>query len=1286
MVSGFLTSPCDHWRMSSALARPIRSSSKKLTSSKTDASFCLIDIQKGLQQVGPGPMRSDFFDAARLTPRQVDAQLLRGAEDVLVGVPHLDGAAVPREHLDVEAERLHLLDQHLERLGDAGLGDVLALDDGLVDLHAAEHVVGLDREQLLQRVGRAVGLERPDLHLPEALAAELGLPAEGLLGDHRVGAGRASVDLVVDQVQQLQDVGHADRDRLLVRLAGAAVEQHRLADRVDHLVAVAVAVHGPDRLEDLALARTVEHRRGDVSRPGIVLAVLAEPPQGREAEVRLEHLPEVHPARHTHRVEDDVDRRAVRKERHVLLGQDRRDDALVAVAAGELVAVGDLALLGHVHADQLVYTGRQLVAVVAVEHAHADHLALLAVRHLQRGVTDLARLLTEDRAEQPLLGGELGLALGRDLADEVVAGADLGPDPHDPALVEVLQDLLGDVGDVAGDLLGAELGVARVDLVLLDVDRGEHVLLDQPLGQDDRVLVVVALPRHVGDHQVLAERDLAGLGRGAVGDDLALLHLVAGGDDRLLVDVGALVGAAELDQVVHVDLAARVLDGDLVGRDVVDHAVLERDLDVAGVDRGAELHAGADERGLGLQQRHRLLLHVGPHQGPVGVVMLQERDQRRRDRDHLLGRDVHVVDVVGCDRVDLAALAPHQDGIRRERARRQVVDRVGLGDDVAVLLVGGQVVDLAGDLAALDPPVGALDEPELVDAGEARQGADQADVRPLGRLDRAHPAVVRGVDVTDLEAGALTREPARAERRKAPLVGQTGQRVGLVHELRQLRGAEELLDRRHDGADVDQGLRRDRLDVLGGHALAHDALHARQADPDLVLDQLADRAQTPVAEVVDVVGVDALDTAVQADHIEDRFQEVLVGQRALVLVRAGRLLLRRSGQHADLELLPSLLVGVVQLARLLEVGLQLLGQLALGGAELLVELVPPDLGQIVALGVEEEVLKQCLGGLRRGRLARTQLAVDVLEGLLLGLGVVLLEGGLDRRGVVGELEDLVTAPTEGLEERRHELAALAVDADADGVLLVHVELEPRAAARDDLRDVDVLVGGLVGLLGEVDPRGAHELRDHDALGSVDDEGAALGHHGEVAHEDLLLLDLAGHLVDEGGLDEQGPGEGDVLVAALLFGELLRTELVLAEVELELFGEVLDRAYFVEDLLDAFVQELVEGLLLDRDEVWELQNLLELGETDAVTYRNELVRQGLDPSQGYEERTTKGAGGGTANEQSTHGHVSRQPCVKLPLGRAGAQGTPWIGARQAAVGPNQLPGRPRSGRGRASASA
>jgi len=116
-----------------------------------------------------------------------------------------------------------------------------------------------------------VGLESPDLHLTEALATELGLTAERLLGDHRVGAGRAGVNLVVHQVVELQDVHVAHRDRLGERLAGAAVEELGLARTIDKAHTIARLEGGVEQTDDLVLARTVEHRAGD-TRAGCGLA------------------------------------------------------------------------------------------------------------------------------------------------------------------------------------------------------------------------------------------------------------------------------------------------------------------------------------------------------------------------------------------------------------------------------------------------------------------------------------------------------------------------------------------------------------------------------------------------------------------------------------------------------------------------------------------------------------------------------------------------------------------------------------------------------------------------------------------------------------------------------------------------------------------------------------------------------------------------------------------------------------------------------------------------------
>ena len=163
-------------------------------------------------------------------------------------------------------------------------------------------------------------------------------------------------------------------------------------------------------------------------------------------------------------------------------------------------------------------------------------------------------------------------------------------------------------------------------------------------------------------------------------------------------------------------------------------------------------------------------------------------------------------------------------------------------------------LDLVGHPPASDLAVRRLDEAELVGAGVGRQRRDEADVRAFRRLDRADAAVVGRVHVAHLESGALAAQTARPEGGQPPLVRQLGQRVGLVHELRELRRPEELLDHRRHRLGVDQVVRHQVGDVGDRHPLLDRPLHPRETDPELVLQQLADRAHAAVAEMVDVVG------------------------------------------------------------------------------------------------------------------------------------------------------------------------------------------------------------------------------------------------------------------------------------------------------------------------------------------------------------------------------------------------------------------------------------------------
>jgi len=754
------------------------------------------------------------------------------------------------------------------------------------------------------------------------------------------------------------------------------------------------------------------------------------------------------------------------------------------------------------------------------------------------------------------------------------------------------------------------------------MDRGVRILHDEPLADEDGVLEVVAPPRHEGDQDVAPEREFAVLRRGPVGEHVAFPDPVAHPHDRALVDAGPRVRAEVLDQPVgpaRVPLAV-VADDDLGAVRVDDLAGPLRERHHAGVARDLRLEAGHDDRGLGGEERDRLALHVRTHQGPVGVVVLEERDQPRRHAHELLGRDVDELDLPGGDMDELAAL-PGRDQLL-DQAVTLVHLRVRLGDDVRLLLVGGEPDGPPGhvdtDLPVAHLPVRRLEEAVAVHAGEGAERGDEADVGPLRRLDRADAPVVARVDVADLEAGAVAAQTARAQRREPPLVRDLGERVRLVHELGKLAAAEEVADHAGERLGVDEPVRGDRLGahVVDVHPLLGEALHPGEADAALVLEELAHRADPAVAEVIDVV--EPADLAVaQAEEIAARRGDVLLAEDPDAVVhlhpellvqlepadpaevvvarveedplehRPGARDIRRvPGTEALVDLLQRL---VLRVDLALPVPLQHLEHAAdphLRRRHR--DALHPRLQQRRLHGLGELPAGDGEGGLRGGvddplddRALRERFLVGLRQGDLLPAADRLedrLVGNVARRAEKGRGLDLAPAPP-------------PVDVEADRVVGVEFALEPRAAVRDDPEPVARHRLRARRLL-ETDPRRAVELADDDAFGAVDDERPLLGHQRDAAEVDRLLLDVAALAEAEG--DPEGRRVGEAAPAAL-DQVVLRTAEIVAHV-FEGTGLVvaLDREDLPEDLLKPLefppggehvgLQELLIGLRLDLDEV------------------------------------------------------------------------------------------------------
>ena len=240
--------------------------------------------------------------------------------------------------------------------------------------------------------------------------------------------------------------------------------------------------------------------------------------------------------------------------------------------------------------------------------------------------------------------------------------------------------------------------------------------------------------------------------------------------------------------------------------------------------------------------------------------------------------------------------------------------------------------------------------------------------------------------VAHLEAGPLAGQAAGAQRRDPPLVGGLGQRVVLVHELRQLVRTEELLDGRRHRLGVDHLLRHQAVALGHRQALLDRPLDPRQALAQRVLGHFAHATHPAVAEVVDVVDVvlAVADVQQNAQDLHDIF-----GAQDRT---AGNLL----AAHAA------------------------------------VELHPADAREVVAVRAEEQVVEQVLRSLLGGGLAGPHHLVDLDQRHVAAAGLVHPErgryvrpvlqlvdvDGLDLADAVGDqaaqdlVRDLVVGPGE----------------------------------------------------------------------------------------------------------------------------------------------------------------------------------------------------------------------------------------------------------------------------------
>ena len=414
----------------------------------------------------------------------------------------------------------------------------------------------------------------------------------------------------------------------------------------------------------------------------------------------------------------------------------------------------DLVILDHQAALVLVHTfaGKDLGV--------NDH-AFNARRYAQRRIFDIAGLFTEDCPQQFLFRRKHGFALGRYLAHQHVTGTNLSTDTNNAGVIQVTQGFITDIRNVAGDLFLTQLGIPGHSLENLDMDRGKGIFLEQPFIDKNGILKVVAAPGHEGDGHVLAQGQFTYLDRGSVCQHISFLYPFSGQNQRLLIKAGVLVGLFIFRQPVHTDTGIKTICSGLViannypiGINLFHNSCTTSQQAGTRILGHILFNSGTHKGRSGFEQRNGLTLHIGTHESPVGVIVIQKRNQRGCHGNQLVRGDVHSRHLIGRDCDDLTIKTCDKAVINNIFLFFQV--DFGRSHNMPLLLQGCKIPDLVSDLTILDNTVRGFNKPVGIHFGIGCQRDNKTDIRSLRGLNRTDTTVMGRMNITNLKAGPFT--------------------------------------------------------------------------------------------------------------------------------------------------------------------------------------------------------------------------------------------------------------------------------------------------------------------------------------------------------------------------------------------------------------------------------------------------------------------------------------------------------------------------------------------------
>ena len=193
----------------------------------------------------------------------------------------------------------------------------------------------------------------------------------------------------------------------------------------------------------------------------------------------FQHLSDVHSGRYAQRIQNDIQRTAVRQERHIFNRKYTGSNTLVTVTTSHFVTNRNLTFLSNVNTNRLIYTRRKLIAVLSCKYLGIYNDTVLTMRNFKGSISYLSCLLSEDCPEQTLFCSKLCLSLRSNFTYQNVTCTNLCANADDTALIKIFQSIVANARNISCDLFRSQLGISGFCFIFFNMDGCINIVLNK---------------------------------------------------------------------------------------------------------------------------------------------------------------------------------------------------------------------------------------------------------------------------------------------------------------------------------------------------------------------------------------------------------------------------------------------------------------------------------------------------------------------------------------------------------------------------------------------------------------------------------------------------------------------------------------------------------------------------------------------------------------------------------------------------------------------------------------